>query len=502
MIELRDYQRDAVQAFEDNPHRCVLIVSPTGSGKTVVASEITKRNAERYKTTLFIAHRREIIAQTGEKLRALGVAHGIIMAGVKPRPLERTQVSAIQTLHARAVLHQTMPMPEADLLIIDEAHHACATTYRKVIDAYPNARILGLTATPCRGDGRGLGGIFDSIIELPQIPDLIEKSHLVPTRVYASQLHADLAGVRTKMGDYVQGQLADRMNTDRLVGNIVVHWLKHGERRKTVVFAVDVGHSVHIRDEFVKAGVKAEHIDGTTPKPERDEILARLGRGEIEVIVNCMMLTEGWDMPDVGCCVLARPTKQMGMYRQMIGRVLRPAPGKKDAIILDHAGAVFRHGFVEDRVEWTLDPDKGAENVTQRQHEATGKDRFIECSQCSALREGGKACPCCGFLPPKKPVEYQVAEGELREVTSRSTVKPVSEQELITFYLELRGVREERGWSAKFPSASFREKHGRWPDRAWDQYPSLDPSPATRSWVKSRLIAYAKSRNSNPDVRQ
>ena len=150
------------------------------------------------------------------------------------------------------------------------------------------------------------------------------------------------------------------MDRPQLVGDIVTHWHKFGERRKTVAFAVNVGHSIHISDEFVKSGVRAEHIDGTTPKPERDATLARLASGEIELVTNCMVLTEGWDMPDVGCCILARPTKKMGLYRQMIGRVLRPAEGKPDAIVLDHSGAVFRHGFVEDRVDWTLDPEKKA----------------------------------------------------------------------------------------------------------------------------------------------
>ena len=153
------------------------------------------------------------------------------------------------------------------------------------------------------------------------------------------------------------------MDRPKLIGDIVTHWHKYGERRKTVAFAVNVAHSIHLRDEFVKSGVRAEHIDGTTPKPERDATLARLASGEIELVTNCMVLTEGWDMPEVGCCILARPTQKMGLYRQMIGRVLRPAEGKPDAIVLDHCGAVFRHGFVEDHVEWTLDPDRARESA-------------------------------------------------------------------------------------------------------------------------------------------
>ncbi len=188
------------------------------------------------------------------------------------------------------------------------------------------------------------------------------------TRVYAP-VTPDLKGVHTRLGDYVENQLADRMDRPKLVGDIVTHWHKFGERRRTVAFAVSVQHSIHIRDEFVKSGVRCEHIDGTTPKPERDASLARLASGEIEVVTNCMVLTEGWDMPEVGCCILARPTSKMGLYRQMIGRVLRPAEGKRDAIVLDHSGAVFRHGFVEDRVEWTLDPDHLAKNQAHAEPE-------------------------------------------------------------------------------------------------------------------------------------
>ena len=162
--------------------------------------------------------------------------------------------------------------------------------------------------------------------------------------------------------------------------------------------------SIHLRDEFIKSGVRAEHIDGTTPKPERDASLARLASGEIELVTNCMVLTEGWDMPEVGCCILARPTKKMGLYRQMIGRVLRPADGKTDAIILDHSGAVFRHGFAEDPVEWTLDPDRPAESAGARR--ALRAEIGIATARMHAMRRAS-ASPAsrathCGFLPQRR----------------------------------------------------------------------------------------------------
>jgi DNA repair protein RadD len=355
---LRPYQIDIAADFERHiaqGERKFLLVAPTGSGKTVIASAIIAGSTRR---VLVVAHRREIINQTSEKLTARGVSHGIIQAGdeKKLRPIAAVQVASIQTLHARAIRSTTMLMPVADLLIIDEAHHACAMTYKKVIEAYPNAIVLGLTATPCRGDGRGLGGIFKTMIECPQVPDLIEQGYLVRARVYAP-VDPDLRGVRTQAGDYVESQLAERMDRDTLVGDIITHWFKYGERRKTIAFACSVGHSVHICDEFVKAGVRAEHLDGSTSIDERAAILHRLACGESEVITNCMVLTEGFDLPDMSCIILARPTKKMGLYRQMIGRGLRPSDGKTHVVILDHSGAVFRHGLPEDRVEWTLSPD-------------------------------------------------------------------------------------------------------------------------------------------------
>ena len=251
-------------------------MAPTGSGKTIIAAAVIKAEIGAYKSALVLGHRREIITQTSKKLLSHGIAHGIIQAGFSPRPLERVQVASIQTLHRRAIHAESMPLPPADLLIVDEAHHCPAETYQKIIGAYPNATLLGLTATPVRGDGRGLGAIFETMIECPQVGELIAQRYLVGTKVFAP-IDPDLSGVRTVAGDYNEKQLAERMDRPQLVGDIVTHWHKFGERRKTVSFAVSVAHSVHLKDEFIKSGVRCEHIDGSTPKDERDATLARLG---------------------------------------------------------------------------------------------------------------------------------------------------------------------------------------------------------------------------------
>ena len=204
-------------------------------------------------------------------------------------------------------------MPQADLVIVDEAHHAPADTYRRVLAKYPDAIVIGLSATPCRKDGRGLGNLFEVLIECPQIAELIDGKYLVPTIIYAPTT-PDLRGVRTQAGDYVESQLAERMDKAELIGDIVTHWHRHAERRRTVVFATNVAHSIHLRDEFVKSGVKAEHLDGSTPTEDRDAILRRLANGDTEVICNCAILCEGWDSPEVSCLVLGRPTKSLGCF--------------------------------------------------------------------------------------------------------------------------------------------------------------------------------------------
>jgi DNA repair protein RadD len=493
VLTLHQFQQEAVAEIERHVaegRRRIILVAPTGSGKTVVASELIRRFVAQYRTALFLAHRREIIDQTSTKLTANGVRHGIIMSGVSPRPMESVQVASIDTLHVRGVRSNAMALPPADLLVFDEAHRSRGRTREHLIGLYPDAILLGMTATPCRGDGRGLGNLFDVMVEATQVAELIVGGFLVKSRVYAP-VNPDLKGVKTAQGDYVISQLAGRMNTAGLVGNIVSDWLKRGECRRTIAFGVDVAHSVHIRDEFLRAGVPAEHLDGETSLPEREAILARLACGEAKVVSNCMVLTEGWDCPPVGCCILARPTKQMGLFRQMIGRVLRPAEGKPDAVILDHSGAVFRHGLPEDHVSWTLDTDRQAKNAAHEKRKAGLEPQLHECPSCKAIMVK-PPCSHCGWMPQPKARSIEFEDGELGLVIGgRSNAERMAPHEQLRFYRELRGFARERGIKDGWAFHKCKEK-GFTPPWAWRDYPLLDPSPATRSWAKSRLIAYAK----------
>jgi len=493
--QLRPYQQDIIARIEAEiaaGRRRVLLVAPTGSGKTVIAGAVIKEAVSRSKRILFLAHRRELIQQASAKLHAVGVDHGIIQAGFPTRPGEAVQVASVQTLHARAVRTSKIELPLADLVVLDEAHHCRARTYRRLLDAYPAAAILGMTATPCRGDGRGLGNAFETIVECPPVADLIAGGFLVPTRVYAPS-RPDLSGVPVERGDYVEAQLATRMNDQRLVGDVVSHWHRLANRRRTVVFATGVAHSVHLRDEFRTSGVWAEHLDGSTPVDQRDAILARLAEGSVEVVTNAMVLTEGWDQPAVSCLVLARPTKHMGLYRQMVGRVLRPAPGKTDALVLDHAGAIFEHGFVEEPVKWTLAEDRRAENPMHRSRGEYRAPALTTCPECTAVRLEGRPCGSCGWRPQPKAAPVEVADGELGHVDrSRRVVgKDHSDADMLRWQRELIYIANERGYRPGWAAHKFKEKFGRWPRRN-----DAAPQPASaevRAWVRSRQIAYAKA---------
>jgi superfamily II DNA or RNA helicase len=499
MIELFPYQRDLVAKFHDAlaaRHRRILIVCPTGGGKTVIAGEIIKQRTAEFKRTAFVAHRDELLIQARDKLNKFDITAGIIKAGrdLDARPQALVQVCGIQTLYARGIRGNRMELPPAEDLWIDECHRARAMTYERLIAAYPNAVIIGMTATPCRGDGRGLGNIFEVMLQAPQVGELIEQGYLCKLRIFAPP-PPDLRGVAISQGDYVINQLSDKMNTDVLVGDFVLHWLRHAGRRRTVVYAVDIKHSIHLVDEMLRSEIKAEHLDGTTKQAEREAILERLRTGETEVVSNCQVLTEGFDLPDLGCIGICRPTRSLGLFRQMVGRGIRSAEGKRDVIILDHSGGVHRHGRPDDPIEWTLDTDKRATNRTHQARLREFPDNpWVECKGCGEQRMRGEACPNCGYLPkpPGRAVDF--IDADLVELGASRK----AEFDRKLFYLELRGhqlnARKKDGtlYAAGWAAQQFRTKFGHFPPWGWNNETPTEPSVQTRRWIRSRQIAWAK----------
>lgn len=496
MFELRPYQSAAVDALRASlaqGHRSPCLVAPTGSGKTHIARDLIGSAVAKCKRVLFLAPRRELIYQTVAKLVSAGIPHGVIMAGENVRPWEPVQVACIPTLHARAIRSHRLHLPEADLLIVDEAHLSIARSTVELLQAYPHAVKVGMTATPARTDGRGLGMVYDDLVLGPSVAELTEKGWLVPARYFAPS-KPDLAGVKITAGDYNQRQLGARMDDVRLVGDVIANWARICPDRKTVVFAVNVAHSLHLRDRFAAVGVNAEHLDGTTPNEERAEILRRLRSGQTQVLCNCDVLTYGWDEPSIEAAILARPTKSITRYFQMVGRVLRPSDGKSDCIVIDHAGAVDEFGFVDEPVAWALDP-RGKIAERKVREAKTVEEHKITCGECATVFPAAKFCPNCGNDCAQryaKAIECTNAElAELDREKQRKAKAEWTAERKAQFYAELKGYAQTKGYNPHWADHKFRERLQVWPN-AFKHVEPATPGLETRSWITSRAIAYAK----------
>ncbi len=414
-IHLRPYQQAAVAAVHEHVahgRRRVLLVAATGSGKTACAVHLMQVAAAIGQRSLFVAHRRELINQTYRKLVEDGADPsqlGVIMASDPRRnPGAMVQVASVDTLRFRN-------KPRADWLFFDEAHRALSPSFKNLAAAYPDAVHIGLTATPYRADGQGLGELYDELVVVASPKELMRQGFLVEPRVFTVPAHAlpDLSTVKVRGGDYDERELADAVDRRQLVGNIVEHWRKHADGVRTVVFAVSIAHSKHIVERFQEAGVRAEHLDGGTPMLERDAILARLDRGETQVVGSIGTLCEGTDIPSVKCAILARPTKSTGLYLQQAGRILRPYQGQS-AVILDHAGCVLEHGLPQRDREFTLESRKKG----TRTREPT-EPQAKACPECQCvLAPQARTCPACGHefavsveatLPEETADELEVA---------------------------------------------------------------------------------------------
>lgn len=421
-IVLRPYQvsGDAAVAAAraEQPNARILCVAPTGAGKTTLFGHWTLGEVARGGRVLVIAHRTELIAQARARLIAQGLPAadvGVVMADGRlvidgravqcARPHAPVQVCSIDTLRRRQLPRGVT------LVVIDEAHRSLAKSYRDVCAAYPDAAVIGVTATPYRGDGRGLGDLYNKLVVVTTPRDLMRDGYLAEPRVFSHPHRADVSKVKTVAGDYDQEQLAQECDKAELLGSIVEHWQKHLAGVRTVAFAVNVAHSRHIAEMFAAAGVPAEHLDGETHPTERAAILRRVDRGDTLVVVNCGVLVEGFDCPPIKGCILARPTKSAAVYVQQAGRVLRPWQGVTP-IILDHAGCVLEHDLPHADREFTLEG---------RKRRAKSSIAVKECRQCfGAIPSNAQVCPYCGAVLVKadasKGRELVERDGQLVEV--------------------------------------------------------------------------------------
>lgn len=836
MFQFRDYQHAAVEdarrCFAKGDRR-ILLVAPTGAGKTVIAAMFAKLAVEKDRRVLFLAHRRELVKQCESKLISFGVEPGVIMAGEDIQLDYEVQVASIDTLRARAMSTDRMPMPRADVVMIDEAHRSLAPTYLQLIEAYPDAAIIGLTATPVRGDGKGLGHVYDDMVLCPSVGELTESGYLVPARYFAPTI-PDLTGVKIVRGDYDAKQLEAAMDKREPVGDVIENWGRICPDRPTIVFASGVKHSIHLCEEFQRAGVRAVHVDGNMTTLERDAAINGLRTGRYQVVTNCMVLcldteteiltdkgwtsygemtpahkvanwdqgrvwfeepldivvrdrqpdekmfsietpkksirvtsrhrmlyrtkrggkflkcpvdelegrsvelpvvgradipdanvtlsqcmfagffvgdgskaklrrggveyvvsqslvypkiiewfdgvveraglhcvryerggsvphirwsfcrgtggksqkreggvagiewlmdkncvgvhalsaeqfeafmqglwmadgnhgdgvahvarkhitscnramldnlqaaavvrgiraslsaeihgrkdghraqwnlsfgkrdtcftagapfkaesvwvpekvwcvkttarniitrrrgkvvvmgnTEGFDMPELSCCVLVRPTKNIGLYLQMAGRVLRPSHGKSDTIIIDHSGNVYEHGFVADDHGWQLDENMPMRPKLERDR-VRKEAKQITCVKCAHIYSGSPVCPSCGHVPRVRGEAIETRHAVLTEVEGRKTAKKkqYSMEEKQRWYQMLKHYARSKGKKDAWIAHTYKAKFDVWPNPIDKNAPPIEPNIEVSGFIRHRNIAYARRKTAEVDARK
>lgn len=435
---LREYQQrgvDQIRARFAAGVRRVLYTAPTGSGKTVLFAYIARGAAAKGKRVCILVHRRELVLQTCARL---DYPHAVIAAGFPADPRQTIQVASVQTL-----INRLGQYPQFDLIVVDEAHHCRAASYETILAMHPAARVLGVTATPCRLDGRGLGDLFQELIHGPSVRSLIDDGYLAEPIVYAPSM-IDTAGVHRAHGDYVTRELAAVADRPTITGDAITHYRRYADRIPGIAFCVSVEHARHVAADFQGAGYIARCVDGGTPQAERDHAIAALGSGRIHMVTSCDLISEGVDVPIVGCGIMLRPTQSTALAIQQTGRCLRTAPGKRRAIILDHAGNTLRHGLPDDDRDWTLEHGHARRAVS-------GDDDKVSvriCPHCFYAHATGPVCPGCGYEYPIEGRDIAERDGEL---VLQTREEKLAEQAAATDFNALVDIEVNRrykpGWA-------------------------------------------------------
>lgn len=461
---LRDYQQKAVEEIRNHfkaGRKKVMLQMATGAGKTVIFSYIMKSAAANGKRVGMVVRGRKLVNQCHIRLMREKVAHGVMMAGHwNSKPKEAIQICSIDTLRSRSIY------PHFDILVLDEAHFAISKTYRNFIAQYPNAYLLPVTATPYVEDS--LRHVADVLVKPVTMTNLVDAGYLVPAR-YFSPSTVDVSDVKVSKStkDYVVADLEEIINENKIVGNLVETWKKFGENRPTLIFAVSIKHSKHIEETFNQAGIPTRHCDADTPDAERDNIIKQLETGEIKCIVNVGIFCTGVDIPALSCIMMARPTKSYNLYVQQAGRGTRVVDGKNNFLLLDNAGNILRHGFIED------EPGVNLNGEPKKEKKTTTKI----CDQCyGAYRINLSKCPHCGYEKPKEErgrEPLKEVDGTLNEINFNS---PGQE------FLRLQRVRKEKQFKHGWIYHQMKNKFG---DEIAEQY---CPKRVVPEWVKRTRI--------------
>jgi superfamily II DNA or RNA helicase len=490
IMKLRPYQatalKNTISSLKQNP----ILVLPTGGGKTFTAACLVRRLDV---PTLWLAHRKELVNQAARQLQKLGLRTQIIMPGYPSYsdffgftagPI--VYVASVNTLSRRQ-------MPAVDLVVSDECHHDAARNRKSILDRYSDIPHLGLTATPFRLDGRGLGECGYKEIIVGAWPDeLVDDGTLHAPRVYAGQ-SPDLRGVGKVGADYNLGKLAQKLNTPTQIQNILANWCLRAKGRRTVCFAVDIEHSQAIVRAFLRSGIPAEHLDGSSK--DRDAIMARLISGETQVVSNCMVWTEGTDIPSLECAIIARSTASLNLHLQMTGRIMRSCEGKGGAIVLDHAGNHDVHGLVTRRLTYSLDGKVIGEK------DPLGLRR---CGKCFLLYKPSlQACPECGWAPPQRKIrDYagSIAGANGSSQDFDELIEFVEDFDYrLQFWHNLEAQREAYGFKPGWSAYRYKERFGVWPETAGGDLINKDaPTINQKREVYQKFLSEGRAKGYKP----
>lgn len=484
-FNLRPYQADAIAELRRllAEFMRVCLYSPTGSGKTEIAIAIIFLVLGKGKRVLFLVNRIELCTQASRRFHAAGIEHGVIQGENSTSIGAPVVIASIQTVARRGV-------PGADLILIDEAHGVPGCkAYRDLLFKLNNVPVIGLTATPYSpGMGKPykeLGGpLFEKLVPAATIRELINLGYLVDIDVYAPS-EPDLRGVKIVAGDYAEKELGEAVDKPDLVGDIVSHYLRLAKGTSAVVFATNRAHSRHIVEGFLAAGITAEHIDCHTPDDERQAILERVRTGQTTIISNVGILAEGWDHPACSTLILARPTRSLIRYLQMVGRILRPYPGKARALILDHSGTVARLGFPTDDLPLLLDDGTPKQSGKQQRADVLPK----KCPKCSYMKPAKvHICPSCSFAPERQN-EVVVGDGELVKMERN---KPSTKSAKQHVYSQLLFIERKHHYRAGWAANQYRSFFGVWPKGLNDV--TANPTQEILNKVQANKIAFFKAK--------
>jgi DNA repair protein RadD len=446
-VILRNYQERGVEdiraAFRRG-RKSIAYVAPTGSGKTVLMTYIARGAMSKSNRIMIVVHRQELIRQTSRALEEMGVPHSFITADRQAWPETPVQLAMIQTL-----CNRTNVVPP-QLLMIDEYHHGVSESYLQTIARFPEAKILGLTATPQRLDGKGLGSICEELILGPTVQELIDRNFLSRPVYYAPPTDLDMSGVRKTAGDFNRRQTEERVDRPKITGSAVEHYLKICPGVPAVAFCATVKHAEHVRDQFNAAGIASASIDGTLDDDTRIDRVAALSEGRIKVLTSVDVISEGFDLPICACAILLRPTESLALHLQQVGRILRPVEGKV-ATVLDHVGNCMRHGLAEEPREWTL-----AGKIGKKKSATAVQEVLCTCPECHAVHVSAPACPQCGHAYPVRERTIAETDGMLAQLTAatilaeRERIKKRQAVGMAKTRAELEAIAKARGYSPKW----------------------------------------------------